>query len=161
MQVVYYTAGVAVVYTPPTDPADTSDSAGHTQHFFLGHDDDIKALAICAAPVTVDGVQYPGHSVFASGQVTSSSHGPCVCIWDSRVGSQAGEPELQRLQLPKTARGVCALGFSPDGKLLTAVLMDNPHTVYVYDWQTASVVGQGRGYAGEPPQVRLSVSLTD
>lgn len=151
---VYYTAGIAVVYTPPRDtPEVTAAAEEHSQHFFLGHDDDIKALSACCAAVQVDGRTYPAHSVFASGQVSSSSHGPYVCVWDSRVGSQRGEPELRRLELPKSARGVCALGFSPDGSLLTVVTMDNAHTVLVYDWRARRVVGQGRGHAGEPPQV--------
>ena len=143
------------MYTPLKDSADDASAASeHSQHFFLGHDDDIKSLAVCAAPVTVDGAAYPAHSVFASGQVASDAHGPYICIWDSRVGSQQGSPELRRLELHKNARGVCAMGFSPDGALLAAVAMDNYHEVTVYDWRNARVVGRGRGCAGEPPQVR-------
>lgn len=54
VQVLYYVAGVAVVYTPPADSCDGGEVAlGHTQRFFLGHDDDIRSLALCPAPVQV------------------------------------------------------------------------------------------------------------
>lgn len=54
MQVLYYVAGVAVVYTPPADSCDGGELAlGHTQRFFLGHDDDIRSLALCPAVVQV------------------------------------------------------------------------------------------------------------
>lgn len=50
----YYVAGVAVVYTPPADSCDGGEvPLGHTQRFFLGHDDDIRSLALCPASVQV------------------------------------------------------------------------------------------------------------
>jgi hypothetical protein len=57
---VYFIAGVAVVYAAP--PA-------HKQHFFLGHNDDIKSLAVCPGAVTLGDVQYPANSLVATGQV--------------------------------------------------------------------------------------------
>jgi WD40 repeat protein len=163
LQIVYYTAGVAVVYSPRPDhdqhgvSSDKCSARNRTQHFFLGHDDDIKCLAVCPADIVADGSVFPAYSVFASGQVTSTAHGPYVCVWDSRVGSQQGSPEIQRLELPKSARGVCALAFSPDGHFLTVVAMDNPHSVTVYNWQRSQVVGQGRGFCGEFPQVSFNL----
>ena len=59
-KVVYYTAGVGVVYTRP--PV-------HHQYFFLGHTDDICALALCSAPIDFEGRQYPGGTLVATGQV--------------------------------------------------------------------------------------------
>lgn len=54
VQVVYYVAAVAVVYTPPADSCDGGEvPLGHTQRFFLGHDDDIRSLAMCPALVQV------------------------------------------------------------------------------------------------------------
>jgi len=61
-QAVYFVAGVGVVYTKP--PA-------HRQHFFFGHNDDIKSLAMCPASVTHEDQQYPAGSLVASGQVTN------------------------------------------------------------------------------------------
>lgn len=77
-------------------------------------------------------------------------------MWDSRLGSQQGEPQLVRLspRKDKEDRGFSALGFSPDGVYLTAVANDNSHTVYVYDWRRSRLVDSGKGQMGDPPQVR-------
>lgn len=55
----YYTAAVGVVYSRRT----------HTQRFFVGHTDDIRCLALCAAAVTYAGVDYPARTLVATGQV--------------------------------------------------------------------------------------------
>ena len=90
-------------------------------------------------------------------QVTSIEAGPCICVWDSRTGSQPDGPaaasEVTRLEFDKEARGFCALGFSPSGTRLAAVAMDNYHTVYVYDWRKKRELCSGRGQMGDPPQV--------
>ena len=57
-EVVYYTAGVGIVY----------DKAAHTQRFFDGHDDDIKCLTISSS-----------RDLVASGQVGRTPH---VCVWN-------------------------------------------------------------------------------
>jgi echinoderm microtubule-associated protein-like 6 len=49
-------------------------------------------------------------------------------------------------------RGVGALAFSPDGRLLVAVALDNVHSVIVLDWRSGNIISEGRGFAGEPPQ---------
>jgi echinoderm microtubule-associated protein-like 6 len=156
VQAVYYTASVVVIYTPPADKSDDASAArAHSQHFFLGHNNDVRALAPCPAPIHLDKKEYPAYSLFASGQITGSTSGPYVCVWDSRVACLTEQPELRRIQLPKSARGVCALAFSPDGALLTVVTMDNVHTVLVYDWKLCRPISKGRGFTGEPPQVCL------
>lgn len=63
-QAVYFVAGVGVVYSKP--PA-------HQQHFFLGHNDDIKSLAMCPSSVTCEDQQYPAGSLVATGQVSDGS----------------------------------------------------------------------------------------
>ena len=143
-QPTYFTAGVGVVYRRAPE---------HAQHFFLGHADDIKSLAVCPAAVQVGNIDFPARAIFATGQVTSHDSGPCICVWDSRVGSQQGSPELARLPFDKDARGILALGFSPDGTKLVAVASDNGHTVYIYDWRRTRVLCSGRGCMGDPPQV--------
>lgn len=87
-------------------------------------------------------------------QVSSIEAGPYICVWDSRVGSQQGNPELARIEFDKEARGIIALGFSADGTKLAAVGSDNYHTVYVYDWRRQKCKSSGRGAMGKPPQVR-------
>ncbi|GAX82495.1 hypothetical protein CEUSTIGMA_g9922.t1 [Chlamydomonas eustigma] len=147
-KVVYFTAGVGVVYQRP--PV-------HHQYFFLGHDDDITALTLCPAAVDFEGKQFPAKTLVATGQVTSTEHGAYICIWDSRTGSQpdgpAAAPEVTRLKFDKEARGFCALGFNPSGTRLAAVAMDNYHSVYVYDWRKKRELSSGRGQMGDPPQV--------
>ncbi|KAK9809912.1 hypothetical protein WJX72_001539 [[Myrmecia] bisecta] len=149
--IVYYTAGIAVVYHPP--PV-------HRQHFFLGHTDDVKSIAMLKAPIVFKDVDYPAGVLFATGQVCTHDAGPCALIWDSRVHPVEGDaaapancPELQRIQFDKSDRGICALSFSPDGVLLVVVAMDNAHTLSIYDWRRNKLLSQGRGYMGEPPQV--------
>lgn len=90
-------------------------------------------------------------------QVSSHEEGPYICVWDTRVGSQQGEPELMRRDFKKEDRGFCALAFSPDGVFLTAVATDNSHTVYIIDWRRNKIDGSGKGQMGDPPQVRAAV----
>lgn len=52
----------------------------------------------------------------------------------------------------KSCRGVGALAFSPDGRFLAAVALDNVHSVMVFDWRCGTIISEGRGFAGEPPQ---------
>ena len=82
---------------------------------------------------------------------------PCICIWDSSPSAAApgtpALPELARIQLGKQDRSVLALGFSPCGTKLAAVVGDNAHTVYVFDWRAGAELGSGRSCVGEPPQV--------
>lgn len=59
-QIVYFVAGVGIVY---------SRKPSHTQHYFLGHTDDIKSLALCPAPIDVAGKQYPAKTIVATAQV--------------------------------------------------------------------------------------------
>jgi hypothetical protein len=112
-KVVYFTAGVGVVY---------QRSPVHHQYFFLGHNDDITALTLCPAAVDHDGKQYPARTLVATAQVTSTENGAYICIWDSRTGSQPSGPavaaEVTRLEFDKEARGFCALGFSPTGRVV-------------------------------------------
>lgn len=58
---VYILAGLGVVYRMPPE---------HSQHFFLGHNDDVKSVALCPAAVHVGDVHYPAHSLAATGQVS-------------------------------------------------------------------------------------------
>lgn len=89
--------------------------------------------------------------------MSSHEEGPYICVWDSSPSSAAAGspvlPELTKIQLGKGDRGVLALGFSPDGTKLAAVVSDNAHTVYVFDWRTGAQLSSGRGCMGEPPQV--------
>lgn len=145
---IYSTAGVGVVYLRPRGPGQ-----GHAQRFFLGHDDDVRCLAVLDAPVRVKGREYPARTLAATGQVSSVEHGPVVFVWDTGVGSQEGDNVVARIEFGKSARGIQTLAFSPCGRFLTCVATDNQHTVYVYDWARGKVLSEGMGFSGEPPQV--------
>jgi hypothetical protein len=60
---VYTLAGLGVVYSKPPQ---------HSQHFFLGHNDDVKSLALCPAAVQFADQEYPARSLAATGQVGSA-----------------------------------------------------------------------------------------
>mmetsp|Transcript_673 Transcript_673/g.2236 ORF Transcript_673/g.2236 Transcript_673/m.2236 type:complete len:519 (-) Transcript_673:85-1641(-) len=83
-EMVYYTAGVGVTYNSRT----------HSQRFFLGHDNDIRCLHVCPHPITVNRTDYPANTLVATGQMCTPDTNPYVSIWDSRVGSQTGRPEV-------------------------------------------------------------------
>ena len=144
--VVYYTAAVAIVY----------DRHNHRQHFFHGHDDDIR----CAA-------MHPNLHLVATGQVASTSGPAIVCVWDTRVnpdGSVRGR--VAQLPFPGMA-SVIALAFSADGDRLTAVTGDVDHTVHVFDWAKADAAlntptptkKKGAAAAAEPKPQEVGTSL--
>jgi hypothetical protein len=60
---VYTLAGLGVVYSKPPQ---------HSQHFVLGHNDDVKSLALCPADVQFGDQQYPARSLAATGQVRTA-----------------------------------------------------------------------------------------
>ena len=127
-RVVYYTAGVGVVY----------DRKRHRQRYFLGHDDDIRCIAVS-----------PCRRFAATGQ--DGKH-PTACVWDTREG--AGCKELARLKHP-AVRYLVACCFSPDGDYLATVGGDNHHTLHVWDWKQRPprLVCERPTLNGTPPQV--------
>ncbi len=69
--------------------------------------------------------------------------------------------QLARIDFPLdgvSAKLVVALGFSPCGHLLSAVMGDNRHTVQVYQWRKGTLIAQGVGHNGQPPMVRLGLT---
>lgn len=106
------------------------------QSFFQQHDDDICSLAV-----------HPNGFYVASGQ---SGSNPSIYIWDTTNVQNI----IKHIAMPRRARGVCALGFTPGiGRLLTAVSMDDYHTVSVFDWKLGLKLCEGVGYKGIPHQV--------
>ncbi len=111
------------------------------------HDDDIRCLAM-----------HPSRSLVATGQVASAldgtADGPFVCIWDPTT---TPPKQVARLDFPSeggaSSRFIVAVGFSPCGERLAVVTGDNRHTTYVYDWRKGTVLCQGVGHNGQPPQV--------
>lgn len=87
-------------------------------------------------------------------QITSRTNGPYVCIWDSCTGTENSLLEVARIQFEKEDRGILSLSFSPNGKKLVCIAMDNSHTVYVFDWRKGEKLSESKGFTGEPPQVK-------
>lgn len=62
-----------LTWQPSTCPWDGSHASPVLptcpQYFFLGHNDDISSIAICPAPMDLDGRQYPARTLVATGQV--------------------------------------------------------------------------------------------
>ncbi|KAG1660169.1 hypothetical protein FOA52_005269 [Chlamydomonas sp. UWO 241] len=138
-QVVYYTAGLGVVY----------NREEHSQSFFNGHVDDISAICLCPAEIEVSGVTYPAKTLVATGQMTHVDEGSYVAVWDS---SKPENAELARLEFGKTARGFSALAFSPNGEQLAILGQDDSNSLFVYDWRHGSAF-EATGMKGAPPQV--------
>ncbi|XP_074872348.1 echinoderm microtubule-associated protein-like 2 isoform X1 [Carettochelys insculpta] len=115
-EIVYFVAAVAVLYSVEEQ----------RQRHYLGHNDDIKCLAVHPDMVTI-----------ATGQVAGTSKDgksllPHVRVWDS-----VSLNTLHVLGLGAFDRAVSCVGFSKSngGGLLCAVDDANEHVLSVWDWQ--------------------------
>ncbi|KAI5759602.1 EML2 [Gulo gulo luscus] len=124
-EIVYFVASVAVLYSVEEQ----------RQRHYLGHNDDIKCLAVHPDMVTI-----------ATGQVAGTTKEgkplpPHVRIWDSVSLST-----LHVLGLGVFDRAVCCVGFSKSngGNLLCAVDESNDHMLSVWDWAKEAKVVDGK-----------------
>ncbi|XP_047567823.1 LOW QUALITY PROTEIN: echinoderm microtubule-associated protein-like 2 [Lutra lutra] len=124
-EIVYFVASVAVLYSVEDQ----------RQRHYLGHNDDIKCLAVHPDMVTI-----------ATGQVAGTTKEgkplpPHVRIWDSVSLST-----LHVLGLGVFDRAVCCVGFSKSngGNLLCAVDESNDHMLSVWDWAKEAKVVDGK-----------------
>uniref|UniRef100_A0A8C0H466 EMAP like 2 n=1 Tax=Chelonoidis abingdonii TaxID=106734 RepID=A0A8C0H466_CHEAB len=115
-EIVYFVAAVAVLYSVEEQ----------RQRHYLGHNDDIKCLALHPDMVTI-----------ATGQVAGASKDgkplpPHVRVWDS-----VSLNTLHVLGLGAFDRAVSCVGFSKSngGGMLCAVDESNEHVLSVWDWQ--------------------------
>eukprot|EP00069_Balaena_mysticetus_P009896 bmy_06565T0 len=124
-EIVYFVASVAVLYNVEEQ----------RQRHYLGHNDDIKCLAVHPDMVTI-----------ATGQVAGTTKEgkpvpPHVRVWDSVSLST-----LHVLGLGVFDRAVCCVGFSKSngGNLLCAVDESNDHMLSVWDWAKETKVVDGK-----------------
>ncbi|XP_004867200.2 echinoderm microtubule-associated protein-like 2 isoform X2 [Heterocephalus glaber] len=124
-EIVYFVASVAVLYSVEEQ----------RQRHYLGHNDDIKCLAVHPDMVTI-----------ATGQVAGTTKEgkllpPHVRIWDSVSLST-----LHVLGLGVFDRAVCCVGFSKSngGNLLCAVDESNDHMLSVWDWAKEAKVVEAK-----------------
>eukprot|EP01130_Rhizamoeba_saxonica_P001649 TRINITY_DN11526_c0_g1_i1.p1 TRINITY_DN11526_c0_g1~~TRINITY_DN11526_c0_g1_i1.p1 ORF type:complete len:850 (-),score=168.25 TRINITY_DN11526_c0_g1_i1:64-2613(-) len=108
-RVVYFTAILGIVHNPETNE----------QEYFMGHNDDIKSLAV-----------HPSGNHVATGQVptTKGSKLPKICIWDVNNIKRKIVIEGDHTS------AITALGFSGNGKLVS-VGEDSENTIVLYDWK--------------------------
>jgi len=102
------------------------DVGRHTQRFYLQHTDDILCLGL-----------HPDGTLAATGQIGKS---PPIHVWD--VKTMATKAVLAGFH----NRGVCALDFSPDGKRLVSVGLDDDHCICVWDWRSGAQLASTRGH---------------
>lgn len=114
--VAYFAAAVGVVY----------DSATHTQRHFLGHTDDILAIAY-----------HKDKNTIATGE---NGPKPKVFIWDGL--SMQVKHELKGNGIVKSVRNV---SFSPSGDLLAVVDNSDDHNLAVYDTSSGTCVAKSKG----------------
>ncbi|XP_033621744.1 echinoderm microtubule-associated protein-like 2 isoform X5 [Fukomys damarensis] len=124
-EIVYFIASVAVLYSVEEQ----------RQRHYLGHNDDIKCLAVHPDMVTI-----------ATGQVAGTTKEgkllpPHVRIWDSVSLST-----LHVLGLGVFDRAVCCVGFSKSngGNLLCAMDESNDHMLSVWDWTKEAKVVEAK-----------------
>ena len=129
-EVVYYSSAVCIIL----------NTEKNTQRFYMGHNDDITAMAV-----------HPNRTIVATGQVGRK---PTIHLWNANAGPVNShldvlpgfEPEtdddvkypLEECtalgELKLHTHGISSLDFSPDGKLLCSVGQDPYHTVGIWDW---------------------------
>ncbi|PRP88610.1 echinoderm microtubule-associated protein-like 6 [Planoprotostelium fungivorum] len=114
--IAYHTAAVGVVY----------NRKNHAQKFFIGqHHDDILCAAI-----------HPDGKLMATGQIGKD---PTIIVWDTE--SMAKQSVMSGFHI----RGVCALGFSPDGSQVISVGLDDNHSLCVYNWKKGEKIASQNG----------------
>ena len=123
-EIVYPAAGLVVVL----------DSKAATQRHFLGHNDDVRCLAL--NPADKNFVASGQNATIVNGRATAAY----VCVWDTRDFKQSF-----KLQLPVGSRACRAVAFSPCGHFVSAVADDDDHTISIWDWRAQKQVVQTHG----------------
>ncbi|XP_020620193.1 echinoderm microtubule-associated protein-like 6, partial [Orbicella faveolata] len=117
--IVYHAAGAGIVLS----------TANGIQSFYLDHTDDIICLAVNQHPKF--------KNIVATGQIGTE---PCVHVWDAM-----SKETLSVIQGFHT-KGVCAVNFSCNGKLLVTVGIDAAHSIAVWKWAEGSKLASSHGH---------------
>jgi len=141
--VVFVVAAVVVILTLGVDEQEKS------QRFFLGHSDDIVALAVDSSG-----------TLAATGQVASIGDSgamiPFVLVWDLETLET-----LRRIDSVVTSgtllRSVAGLCFSSDSSMLVVISVDDKHTLGVFDLVSdpPTLVGEEGAQNGAPTMVQV------
>jgi len=117
-KIVTHAAGVGI----------THDTIKNTQTHNQDHISDIMSIAM-----------HPNKKIFATGEKGPK---PLIIIWDSTNGSKTVKSVKQVV-----TKGVIAIGFSTDGKLLAATCMDDNHNVALFNYNESTHVCTPAGSA--------------
>jgi len=111
----YNAAALGVIYNP----------ADHSQRFFNMHNDDVTAIAFS-----------PDLQTIATGEIGPK---PIIQVWDA----QSMQPKFTLKG--KLTKGIENIAFSPSGKVLVAVAIDDDHCVAAYNMDTGACLGSNKG----------------
>lgn len=126
-ELVYFSAAVAIIH----------NTMQHSQRHYMGHNDDIKCMALHPDKVTVATGQVAGHD--------KNEGKPHVRIWSSVDLST-----LKVIGLGVFERGVACVSFSKDGGSELAVVDDaNEHVLSVWEWEKGHKVVDTKS-SGDP-----------
>ncbi|XP_076816178.1 echinoderm microtubule-associated protein-like 2 isoform X2 [Clavelina lepadiformis] len=131
-EIVYFVAAVVVLY----DPKD-----GYQRHY-LGHNDDVKCLAMHPDKLKIATGQVAGHDLDGTvpkGPSSKKLRVPCVRIWDA--------VSLTTLHVIESfERAVASISFSKadGGALLCAIDESNDHVLTVWNWQKQTKIAEAK-----------------
>ncbi|KAK3235754.1 hypothetical protein CYMTET_54067 [Cymbomonas tetramitiformis] len=127
-KLVYHVAAVGVVLDMAQGVQSLiTASASSDEEVPCGNTDDIVCMAM-----------HPNKRFVATGEV---GHAPKIVIWDA----SSTPPTCLNVVSGFHQRAVIALSFSPDGKYLASVGLDDDHSLAIYDWTTEELLAHSRG----------------
>lgn len=137
-RVIYPAAAVVVVQEVSGD---------RRQGFFCGHSDDVTCVAV-----------HPQRTVAASGQMGKDAS---VLVWDvSKIKrGMSSNRTVAKLKPPTAVRGITAVDFSGDGRLLLGVGLDESRLLMVFDWREGTMVASAKIGHSDLNQVRFNPFL--
>ena len=112
----YFAAGLGIVCDPSSAP---------TQRHFDKHSDAVTAIAYA-----------PDRRTVATGEVGQT---PSIYVWDGLT------MQTKHVLKGKLTKGIKCMAFSPSGKLLAAVDSSDEHQVAIFNVETGTCIGIGRG----------------
>lgn len=130
-EVLYHVAALGIVMSRES----------RTQRFYTGHDDDILCMTL-----------HPTKNCVATGQVGKN---PPIHIWDA-----ASLKTLSVLEGFHT-RGVCSIHFSPDGRKLASVGLDNDHSLAIWDWRRGELLASAKGHQDKVFSIKYDLSSNE